>query len=607
MKQGKLQIHSENILPIIKKWLYTDKEIFLRELVSNATDAIYKLKRLSELKEAEIEETFYRIDIKTDKKNKTLTISDNGIGMTSDEVERYITQIAFSGAKEFIEKYEQKSEDQIIGHFGLGFFSAYMVAKKVDIHTRSYRKESEGVFWSCDGSSDYTIEKEEIEKRGTALVLHLSEEETEYLEPTKLRAILDKYCAYLPFPIYLNDIQVNSLLPIWVKGSHECTDKEYLDFYHRSFPLEEDPLFWIHLNVDFPFHLKGVLYFPQISKENNFKKEGIRLFCNRVFVSDQCSDILPEYLTMLRGVIDSPDIPLNVSRSSLQTDRTVKQLGQHISKKISDRLTSLLRTERDKFLSLYHDIEMILKLGALQDEKFYERIKECLIWKNSQGQWTTTEEYLERNKSDVVYYAEEGQENSHLLPLFLSKGVEVLFTRGSFVDQVLLSFLEQKLSIKFQRIDGGIVDPLCEPSKEKILLDGEGRTESSRMADYVKQTLPHLEVDAKSLASESLPALLVIKEEERRLRDALAFRNKSLPKALSPTFVVNTNSKLMQSIYALRSSAPQLAEELMHSVYDLTRLSQKEMEPEALSKFVSRSTELFEKLTVSLLEREKSN
>ena len=352
---GKLKIHSENILPIIKKWLYSDKDIFVRELVSNSCDAISKLRKLTN----DANET-WRIDIKIDKENRTLTFSDNGLGMNHDEVETYISQIAFSGAEEFIQKYQSdKEEDQIIGHFGLGFYSAYMVAQNVEIQTLSHKDGADPMHWSCDGSVDYTLEKGSRETRGTDVVLHLSKEEDEYLDDTRLRQILHHYCSFLPYPIFLNDKQINEKPPLWMKPASECTEQEYLDFYRHLFPMEPDPLFWVHLNVDFPFNLKGILYFPKLAQDGELKKETIQLFCNRVFVSDNCRDLLPEYLTILRGAIDSPDIPLNVSRSYLQMDRTVRQLGSHISKKITDRLAALYRSEKEKFLTYWEDIELI--------------------------------------------------------------------------------------------------------------------------------------------------------------------------------------------------------------------------------------------------------
>ncbi|MBS0649908.1 MAG: molecular chaperone HtpG, partial [Verrucomicrobia bacterium] len=370
MAQGTLKIHTENILPIIKKWLYSDKDIFVRELVSNACDAMQKCKVLREHNQIEALDDEFRIDIVIDKEKRTLTISDTGIGMTADEVEKYIAQIAFSGAEEFLGKYKTQNEkDQIIGHFGLGFYSAYMVAEKVTIDTLSYQNNSTPVFWSCDGSSEYQIDAGARSKRGTDIILHIDKDNEEFLEEAKIRSILQQYCAFLPFPIHLNGTHLNSKQPLWIKPANECTEQEYLDFYHALYPMDPDPIFWIHLNVDYPFNLKGILYFPKITRRFDWNHSLIKLFCNRVFVSDNCKDLIPDYLMVLRGAIDSPDIPLNVSRSYLQMDRTVRQLSSHIAKKVTDRLSSLYTTDRAKFLEAWPDIEMIIKLGILQDEK----------------------------------------------------------------------------------------------------------------------------------------------------------------------------------------------------------------------------------------------
>lgn len=609
--KGNLKIHSENILPIIKKWLYSDKEIFARELVSNACDAIRKLSILQENKEAEQDDTPFRIDIKIDNAKKTLTFSDNGIGMDSEEVEKYIAQIAFSGAEEFASKYKtQKEEDQIIGHFGLGFFSAYMVAEKVEIETLSYKKGASPVFWSCDGSSSYVIETGKRTRRGTDIILSIAKEEEEYLDPVRMRKLLEYYCAFLPFPIYLNDALINEKPPLWVKPAAECEEKDYLDFYRHLFPSEEDPLFWVHLNVDFPFHLKGILYFPPLSKEKELRKETIKLYCNRVFVSDNCKELFPDYLMVLRGAIDSPDIPLNVSRSYLQMDKTVRQLGSHISKKISDKLSSVYKMNREAFLGYWEDIEIIIKYGALQDEKFYERVKEFLVWKNCFGNWTTVEEYLERNQpktQDTLFYASDDPLGNAYLDLYKSKGMEVLLIPSSMINQAIIQLIERKTSAKFQRIDAALHDTVLDSAREKTLLDAEGKSESGRIADFFRKKLgiENLEVEAKSLASEALPALFMIKENERRLRDSLSYYQKDLPafsshSIVKPTFVVNTNHSLVQTIHKVNETDPELAQEMAQALYDHARISQREMEPDALNTYLTRNLSIIEKLAKKL-------
>jgi molecular chaperone HtpG len=586
MRQNNLSIHSENILPIIKKWLYSDKDIFLRELVSNACDALNKVRILL----GDVGE--FKISINIDKAHKTISISDTGIGMTEAEVEKYIAQIAFSGAEEFVEKYKSQTEkDPIIGHFGLGFYSSYMVASKVEIDTLSYQPEALPVLWVCDGSSSYTIGLGLRDSRGTKITLFLDDQSLEYLEEAKLRELLNRHCGFMPFPIELNGKPIGNQEPLWLKSPADCTDKEYLAFYRRLFPLDPEPIFWIHLNVDYPFHLQGILFFPKIHRRFDANESTIKLFCNRVFVSDNCKDILPDYLMILRGAIDSPDIPLNVSRSYLQVDKNVRQLSAHISKKISDRLNQLYKTDREKYIASWPDIEMIVKLGLLQDEKFYDRIKDALIWKNNRGEWTTISD------SKKIFYSTS--ENSPLLKLYKQ---EILFATTP-IDTAVIQFLESKLDIEFQRIDGAIDGSLIDAEREKTLLDSEGKTESSRIADFIGKAVG-IEVEAKSLVSDHVPGIVVLDENQRRLRDYMALtqgKNASLP--TKKTFVVNTNSKLIREISRLQEKQPEVAASIAKSVYDLSLLSQREIEPTDLEQIVSRQTEVLEKMA-GLLYRE---
>lgn len=594
MAKGTLSIHSENILPIIKKWLYSEKDIFVRELVSNATDAITKFKLLSGSEDP------FRIDITIDKPNRTLEFKDNGIGMTSNEVEKYIAQIAFSGAEEFIQKYQGKDEkEQIIGHFGLGFYSAYMASEKVEIETLSYQENEKPVFWSCDGSSSYTIEEGTKEGRGTIIRLFIDKESDEYLEDHKIEEILRKFCAYLTYPIFLNGRHINNKDPLWLKNSSDATDKEYLEFYHDLYPLDPDPIFWVHLNVDYPFNAKGILFFPKIHKRFDFSHSNIKLFCNRVFVSDNCKDLLPDYLTVLKGAIDSPDIPLNVSRSYLQMDRTVKQLGQHVSKKICDKLSSLYKMDKEKFLTHFQDIEMIIKLGILNDDKFYERAKEFLVWKKTDGSWVTIEEYLEQNKEKTkgkIYYSTDEKMLSQFLSIYQQKGIDVIFA-GNFIDAPIISHLESKLDVEFQRIDSHL-DEIIDTSREKSLLDSEGKTEGSNIASFFRDHLPKgLDVEAKSLSTDDLPALLVLDEKMRRLRDYMqATQGKESAIPQKKTFVLNTNNKLVQKAFALQKTHPELAQDLARQIHDLALLSQKEIDPSEVSKILAQNTKILEKL-----------
>lgn len=605
MTKGTLNIHSENILPIIKKWLYSDHNIFVRELVSNACDAIQKFKILSDQGQVASSENDFRVDVKINKDAKTIVFSDNGIGMDAEEVQKYIAQIAFSGAEDFVQKYQTKNEsDQFIGHFGLGFYSAYMVSDKVEIETLSYKEGSKPAFWSCDGSTEYTLEEGKRTSRGTEITLFINKESEEFLETSRLKEVLKHYCSFLPFPVYLEEERINAKEPLWIKSPSECTDKDYLDFYSYLYPFEEPPLFWMHLNVDYPFHLKGILYFPSLRKEFDFAKNTVKLYCNRVFVSDNCKDVIPEYLMVLRGIIDSPDIPLNVSRSYLQVDQTVRQLSSHITKKVSDSLSSLFKSDRTRFENSWKDIAPIIKLGAIQDEKFYERVKDLLIWKTTEGNWLTLQEYSERNNSkmpDKVLYAFDEKQLGHLTDLYHQKQIDVLIADFR-LDPYLFNSLESKNgALKFKRIDAE-VDHLIDKDKEKTILDAEGKTEAGRLADFYRQHLVEgsFEVEAKSLSGSELPALVVIEENERRMRDymqAMDPHNK-MGMHSKRTVVLNTNNALVSSLPKMELKDPDLAKELAQEVIDLSLLSQKEMSQESMQLFVKRTTKVLEKLTL---------
>ncbi len=604
MTTKSLKIHTENLLPIIKQWLYSDREIFVRELISNACDAIQKCKVLREHNELQVSDDAFKIELQIDKAAKTLTFSDTGIGMSADEVEKYIAQIAFSGAEEFLGKYQSHQEkDQIIGHFGLGFYSAYMVAERVSLQTRSYLENVEPAYWVCDGSSSYTLDKGSRTERGTAITLHIEKNSEEFLEEARLREILQKHCAFLPIPIYLNGQKINAEPPLWLKAPSECTDEEYIRFYHTLYPYEPDPIFWIHLSVDFPFHLKGILYFPKITRRFDWNQKHLKLFCNRVFVSDNCGDLLPDYLAILRGAIDSPDIPLNVSRSTLQMDKNVRQLSQHISRKVSDRLASLHTSEREKFLKAWPDIEMIIKLGIMQDEKFYERSKAFLLWKTTEGNWTTAEEYLGRNRDKTngrLFYTQDAESQSTFLSLYQQKGVEVL-AASSPVDSPLMSFLERNSKeLQFQRVDGAIDPTLLDPAREKTLLDADGKTEAVRMAEFARAQLSDLpvSVEAKSLSHDAVPAFVMLDEQMRRMRDTFSLTQQALPSGMASkrTFVLNTNSRVVQSLYRMREKQPQLAKEMLHHLYELSLLQQKELDPQDLPQFLNRANHILEQV-----------
>ncbi|MCY3974512.1 MAG: molecular chaperone HtpG [Simkaniaceae bacterium] len=612
MSEKNLRIHSENILPIIKKWLYTDRDIFLRELVSNACDAIGKMRILRDQGKVDVKDEEFRIDVDINTGKKEITITDTGIGMTEEEVEKYIAQLAFSGAEEFVDKYRSKGENHgIIGHFGLGFYSAFMVSDRVEIDTLSFEKGAEPVFWSCDGSSSYVTEKGTRETRGTVITLHLSQEEgKEFADEGRLRAILLKHCRFLPYPIYLNGKRINDKEPLWIDAPSDLTDKAYIDFYRTLYPLEPDPVFWIHLNVDYPFSLQGILYFPKLNRRLDPDMPSIHLYCNRVFVSDYCKEVIPEHFSMLRGVIDSPDIPLNVSRSNLQTDPTVKKAGAHISKKIADRLLSLYESDPDRFMSKFVDIEPVMKIGLLRDEKFYERVKPCLIWKTSKEERSTIEEYLERNKGKgggTVFYHHDQEDRSPLVDMYGEKGIEIVYT-SCYLDIPVMSFLEGKLpNVKFKRLDGTLEEAILDKSRERNVLDASGKTEAAVMADFIRHKLDkkEVEVEAKSLTSDEVPAFVVIREEMRRVRDYMALSGQKMPTGSEGgyTFVVNTNSELIRSITKIGERDPALAKEMVLDLYERSLLAQKELDPEAVPGFLRRSNEVLRKLSARMAEQ----
>jgi molecular chaperone HtpG len=603
MTEGKLKINSENIMPIIKKWLYSDKDIFLRELVSNATDATTKWKILEEkgLANGALKGDDLSITVSLDKENKLLTISDNGLGMTKEEVEKYITDVAFSGATEFVEKYQKdKDNGGIIGHFGLGFYSAFMVASTVEIKTKSYLDGALPVHWSCDGSSNYTIEETQKEKVGTDVILHISDEEM--LEEFKLKSILKKYCSFLPYPIYFNEERINSKEPLWMKSPSDCTDEEYKEFFKALYPIEEEPIFWVHLNVDHPFNLKGILYFPKINPRFDFQSSSIQLYSNRVFVSNNLKDLFPDYLTVMRGAIESSDIPLNVSRSYLQMDSTVKKLSVHIAKKLGDRLKSFASAEKEKYEALWENIETIVKLGALREEKFYDKVKDVLLYKTVTGNFTTVEKYLEAHKEEYggkVFYTTE-EEDTTFLSMYKDKAIEVL-KGGGALDSAIFNTLEMKLKCEFQRIDGGVSDLILD--KEASSLDGT----HDELKAFIKESLDleHVEVETKSLSSKELPAFVLIEEGARRMRDYFAASQKTMPKELfsKHTFIINTNNSLAHSMHKLKEKSPELSKKLVKQLYDLSLLSQKEMHPEALNDFIKRTGSVIEELA----ERASSN
>jgi molecular chaperone HtpG len=596
MAKGTLKIHSENILPILKKSLYSDKDIFIRELVSNACDAMSKLKILRENNECSFIDEELKIQISIDKEAKTITIEDRGIGMTAYEVENFIAQLAFSGAEEFSKKYASlNAQDQIIGHFGLGFYSSFMVSKQVELVTLSYKSNETAVFWSSDGSYDYVIEHADKSERGTKITLHIDSDSEEFLEENRLREVLVKYCSFLPYPIFLGEEQINHRKPLWLKNPADCTEEEYLDFYHQLYPMDQDPVFWIHLNVDYPFNLKGILFFPKFNKRFDYTKSHIQLYCNRVFVSDHCKDIIPEHLMMLKGVIDSPDIPLNVSRSALQMDRTVRQLSSHISKKVTDRLTTLHQTNEKEFLEKWPDCELVVKWGILHDEKFYERVKSCLVFKTLDGSYLTLEQYNARNESKTdkkIYYLADEHPFKDVVKMFKEKEIDILLAPTN-IDAPLIQFLESKNQpYQFKRIDGGLEDILVDQTAE---LSIENKEETEKL---IKSLLgkEELTVEAKNLATKDVPGMIVIDEQSRRLYEYFMMSQGEVPQGFPKkhTFVINTNNESIQKLTKLALDDKELASKIAKQIYQLSLLAQKELKIEEMSDFVSESNSLMQ-------------
>ncbi|MCX6125532.1 MAG: molecular chaperone HtpG, partial [Proteobacteria bacterium] len=465
VETGNISIHAENILPIIKRWLYSEKDIFIRELIANAADAVTKLAKLSVMGEVKRETPEAKITVTIDKEAKTLTISDAGLGMTADEVKKYINQVAFSGVKDFVAKYQDKAdEQQIIGHFGLGFYSSYMVATKVEIDTLSYQEGAEPAHWECDGSTEFSMGPGKRTTIGTDIILHIGEDSTEMLEQFKVRELLMRYCAFIKHPIELAGEVVNDPNPIWTKAPSTLTDKDYIDFFNKVFPHQPEPLFWIHLNVDHPFNLKGILYFPKLRHELEASQGQVKLFCNQVFVADNCKELIPEFLTLLKGVIDCPDLPLNVSRSYLQNDPTVQKISEHIIKKVADKLTGMAKTELDTYKKYWDDIQPFVKFGMLRDNKFYDRMVEHLLFKCASGEYKNLDQYLESNKEKAqgkIIYASDSNAQAPMIKMLQDEGIEVVMAE-TFIDSHFLPFVEMQSGRKysFQRVDAGITSLL---------------------------------------------------------------------------------------------------------------------------------------------------
>lgn len=600
MVKGKISVHTDNLLPIIKKWLYSDSDIFLRELISNAQDAIMKLKKLTALGEADIDDK-YEIKVELDKENGTITVIDNGIGMTEDEVEKYINQVAFSGAEEFIKKYENEKDEKsrIIGHFGLGFYSAFMAASEVEIDTLSYKDGAKAVHWVSDGGTDYEIADSDKKERGTAITLHIAEDSKEFLDAFKIREILNKYCAFLPVEIYLIDKSdkddkelspINDTSPLWLKNPSECTDDDYKAFYHKVFFDMNDPLFWIHLNVDFPFNLKGILYFPKLNHEFQTIEGQIKLYNNQVFIADNIKEVIPEYLMLLKGVIDCPDLPLNVSRSFLQNDGYVAKVSNHITKKVADKLNSLYKADKDGFAKYWDDINPFIKYGCMRDDKFYDRVKDIILFKKLDGSYVSLKELTDAKPEEVFYVTDENAQ-SRYIELLKTENIEPVLL-NNMIDNHFSSFLEYKISdIKFKRVDSFIADSL----KDKDSKDSE--EQDKKIEELFAPYAGGAKITVEKLKSDKISAMYVLSEEARRMEEmqklygGMNFPNMPKPEE---TLVINSGNALVQK--AAEISDPELKDLVVSSVVDMAKLSHNTLSGDEKNAFLEKEEKILSML-----------
>ncbi len=655
LEQGTITIHTENIFPIIKKSLYTDHEIFLRELISNAVDAIQKLKMVSFAGEFSGDLGEPEISIAIDKEKKTLSISDNGIGMTADEVKKYINQVAFSSAEEFVNKYQKDKDQQIIGHFGLGFYSAFMVAGQVEIDTLSYREGATPVHWSCDGSPNFQIDESSRTEHGTTITLTLLEEEAEYLETLRIKQLVKSYCDFMPVPIKLEGEVVNRQRALWKESPQNLTKEDYLEFYRYLYPFQEEPLLWVHLNTDYPFLLNGILYFPKLKPDVDVTKGQIKLFCNQVFVSDNCEEVIPKFLTPLRGVIDSTDIPLNVSRSALTNDRTVRRIADYIAKKVGDRLKEVYRDDRAEYIRSWQDVGTFVKFGSLNDDKFKKQVEDILIyrttyqpevttpetpavevqtkegdlWEEVSGKestgstdnYTTLKEYLDRNKErheNRVFYCSDPATQATYVQLHQNQGLEVLFM-DSFIDVHFVSFLEREFSeVKFSRVDADLDKTLIQEDQESEIVDPKtNKTRSEEIKDIFTNALnkPKVTIRTEALKSDNPegtpPAMVLLPENVRRIQEMMAMMQQQQAEFPEEhTLVVNTAHPLIQNLTKLSqgsiiqdsgsSPSGETAKLICQHIYDLALMSQKGFNAEGMKAFVERSNHVLTALTKNL-------
>lgn len=641
LKQGSISIDTENIFPIIKKWLYSDKDIFIRELISNGCDAVSKHKRLVSLGETAGDDKPYKITVAVSKKNKTLSFSDNGIGMTADEIDKYINQVAFSGAEDFFNKYKDKMEESndIIGHFGLGFYSAFMVSSNVEIDTLSFAPGAKPIRWqSADGMQFEITEDGTRTERGTTIILTLAEDSEEFLDEYHLRSIIKKYCSFLPVEIYVENtdkleeeakkkaeevakkaqegadnetseeepkeeiksVPLNDTNPLWLKSPKDCTDEEYIKFYQQVFNVFDEPLFWIHLNVDYPFNLKGILYFPKLKNEFELVEGKVKLYNNQVFVADNIKEVIPEFLLLLKGVIDCPDLPLNVSRSFLQNDRDVSKISKHIVKKVADKLKSLCKNEREKYESFWDDIQVFIKYGCLKDEGFYDKIKEYILYKDLDGKYITLKDYLEYAKDkheNKVFYVVDKEQQSQYIKLFKEYDLNAVILDCT-IDNNFITFLEYKESgVRFKRIDSDLSDVLKDKDEEK------DEKADEEIVNFFKEKIGDRvqKYSVESLKKEDTPAVILISEESRRMMEMqsrFAGLDYGFDLKEEKTLVINDRNPLIKKVLSLRDdeTKKEAVDVICNQIVDLALLANKELGAEELDLFIKRSNELMSKV-----------
>ena len=629
-ENGNISIHTENILPIIKKWLYSEKDIFIRELGSNANDAETKLKKLSSIGEVQLpEDTRLTIKVIVNKDAKTIQVIDNGIGMTAEEVKKYINQIAFSGAVDFLEKYKDKADEgsQIIGHFGLGFYSAFMVSEKVQIDTLSFQEGEAAVRWTSSGGTEFEMDDSDRTERGTTVTLYLSEDSLEFLDYYKMREVLEKYCSFLPFEVYLEDAAkkeekkdnaddgekaadetkeevkpLNDTHPLWLKNPRDCTDEEYKSFYTKVFHDFNEPLFWIHLNMDYPFNLKGILFFPKLKHEFETIEGQIKLYYNQVFVADNIKEVIPEFLMLLKGVIDCPDLPLNVSRSFLQNDGYVSKISSHITKKVGDKLVSVYENERENYTKYWDDINPFVKYGCLRETKFFDRVKDIIIYKSTNGGYVTLKEYLERNKEkheNKVFYVTDEKQQAQYIRIFKEQGMEAVVLT-SMIDNHFIQFLEMKESgVKFSRVDADLSESMKETGGEADGAIPEGLEQLFKEAVSNEK----LKVQVEALKAASVPGMILLSEYSRRMQEmSRAYGMGGMDmKDMFPeeqTLVLNKNNPLIKAVVSLKDREARKDDVRMicQHIYDLALMSHKQLEPEAMTRFIERSNLLLARL-----------